>query len=96
MQCLQKYAEECKGTCDYIILKASQFSSGFDKNEFGKIQIYFPGKDQDKIFDFEKVVPTLNSSNDNKKNFFYLYYKYDNNKEFNREELCKRLYTIFM
>ncbi len=98
MKCLKSFADDNDIDCDFIILKAGQFYSGFNKNEFGNINIAFNGFPEDNCvsFPFEKVVPTLNSSDDNKKDFFYLFFKNPDRKPINKKDLCKKLYCEFM
>ena len=96
MRCMKEYAVSCECDCNFVILKASQFYSSFNKNEFAKIPIIFQNKNEDNTFDFEKVVSTLSSSDDNKKDFFYLYFKPIKDKLFDKEEFCKKLYQAFM
>ena len=94
--CMRDYAKACDCKCDFIILKASQFYSSFNKNEFAKIPIVFQNKNDDNIFDFGKVVSVLSSTSESKKDFFYIYFKPNKEKPFNKEELCKKLYQAFM
>ena len=94
MTCMSEYAKNCNCKCDFVILKASQFYSGFNKNEFSKILIKF--KDNNKTYEFYKVVPLLSSSDDNNKDFFYLYFKTNKSSNFKREDFCKKIYTTFM
>ncbi len=96
MKCMKQYSEECDCLCSFVILKASQFYSGFNKNEFENISIVFPKKESDNFHKFKKVVSTLTSAEDNSKEFFYLYFNPNDCKNFNKEEFCKRLYTTFM
>lgn len=42
VNCLQKYASEKKMECDFIIIKATQFNSGFGKPDFSDTNISFP------------------------------------------------------
>lgn len=96
MKCMSQYSEACNCVCDFVILKASQFYSGFNKNEFEKIPIIFPKKENKNFFEFYQVVSTLNSLEDNAKEFFYLYFNPNECSGFSKEEFCKRLYTTFM
>ena len=96
MRCMKEYATSCECECNFVILKASQFYSSFNKNEFAKIPIVFQNKNDDNIFDFGKVVSVLSSTSESKKDFFYIYFKPNKEKPFNKEELCKKLYQAFM
>lgn len=88
MKCLQEYAEG--KDCDFIILNANEFYSGFNKDEFEKIQIEFI----DKHYEFKDVVSKLSSDKTKADKFFYLFYK--KNKELKKAELCQKLYASVM
>lgn len=95
MQFMSNYATSHNCKCDFVILKASQFYSGFNKTEFENMPIVFKGN-EDIVYDFKKVVATLGNSDEKNKEFFYLYYKYDENGRFDKEDFCKELYKEFM
>ena len=96
MRCMKDYANSCECDCNFVILKADQFYSSFNKSEFSKIPIVFQNNNKINIFDFEKVVSTWSSSDENKKDYFYLYFKADKGKTFDKGELCKKMYQAFM
>ena len=98
MKCLKDFSDENDIDCDFIILKAGQFYSGFNKSEFGNINIAFNNYLDNACvsFPFEKVVSVLNSNDDNKKDYFYLFFKNPDRKPINKKELCKKLYREFM
>lgn len=96
MCCMKEYANSCGCECNFVILKASQFYSSFNKNEFENIPIIFKSKKNNSDFPFCKVVSTLGNTGQKNKEFFYLYFKYENNRTFNKEEFCKKLYQEFM
>ena len=96
LTCMRKYVKERGCSCDFVILKSSQFYSTFNKIEFAKIPIIFKSKKKNNVFDFEQIVSTLSSSKENEKDFFYLYFKCDKKCEFDKEEFCKVLYQEFM
>lgn len=96
LNCMKEYSNECNCNCDFIILKASEFYSGFNKEEFEKIPIIFNSNDAYISYPFKTIVSTLGTSKEKKKEFFYIYYKRDKENAINREELCKRLYQTFM
>ena len=95
MTFMRKYANSHNCKCDFVILKASQFYSGFNKAEFESLPIVFKGK-EDKVHDFKKVVSTLGNTDEKDKEYFYLYYKYDKNGRFDKEDFCKELYKEFI
>jgi len=96
LNCMKEYSDECNCDCNFIILKASQFYSGFNKEEFGRIPIVFNTNDKCVTYPFKSIISTLETANEKKKEFFYLYYKRDKENKISREELCKRLYQTFM
>lgn len=58
---------------DLLILKASQFNSGFMKKEFSQLPILFP--DNGHTYKFDDVVNTMNAEQTEKSKFFYLFYR---------------------
>lgn len=96
LECMQQYSHDYGFEFDFIILKASQFYSGFNKVEFEKIPLVFHEGEKAIEYTFKNVVSTLGTAAENKKDFFYLFYKRGQNGDINREELCKRLYQAFM
>lgn len=73
LEALKIFAEEQKIAFDFVILKASQFNSGFAKEEFAKIQIEF--NTLQKPCYFEKVTNTLKAEKSFREKFFYLFYR---------------------
>lgn len=96
IRCMTKYAADYGDECSFIILKASHFYSSFNKEEFGSIPIIFGNKKEDKVFNYNQVVSTLNSENSKTKEFSYLFFNSIDGKEFDKEEFCKVLYKAFM
>ena len=73
MEALKAFAEEQKIAFDFIILKASQFNSGFAKEAFAKIQIEFNTLLRPCYF--EKVTNTLKAEKSSREKYFYLFYR---------------------
>ena len=97
MKCLKECSRVHKCEFDFVILKAGQFYSNFNKKEFGNIQIKFHGmKNKDGIFKIDDIISTLSAPDSTKEDFFYLYYKKDSDVEFNKEKFCKTLYSQFI
>ena len=90
---LKKFADENNSEFDFILLRANQFYSGFNKMDFEKIKILFP--ESNDLYNFGDVVTTLGSEKDNDK-FFYMYYREKSGGSINRIDLCKALYTSFL
>lgn len=91
---LKKHAENSKTTCDFVILKASQFTSGFNKPDFSKINIVFKHNNIIKKCEFGAIISLLNSDECMKDDFFYLYHK--NDCVTNKEQLCRELFISFL
>lgn len=99
VECLQKYASEKKMECDFIIIKATQFNSGFGKPDFSDTNISFPvGDGEEKVAKVGKIVSSLNAKNKDRDDFFYLFYKRDNGSDVELEcqELCRVLIREFL
>ena len=71
---LKKYAEANNLTSDYVFLKTTQFSSGFEKPDFTNIFIVFDKGGKCSLKRFKEVVPTFDVSYD-KKDYYYIYSK---------------------
>lgn len=100
IETLKNFADNHKMACDFVLLKASQFYSGFNKKDLSDIPIIFPKKSKSNIFNLKKVVSLLGSdvlqSDDSEMNeFFYLFYK-EGETPINRETLCAEIYKAFI
>lgn len=98
MRCLNAYASEHNHKCDFVILEASQFSSGFGKPDFSKMPIVFNTTDDDYVNrDFGKVAKPLSAIGPERKKFYYLFYRRlnDNDKRIDKKELCQYLAKEF-
>ena len=92
---LKKFAESQKIPFDFVILKASQFNSGFAKEAFGKIQIEFDSLS--KPCYFEKVTNTLKAERSFREKFFYLFYRRtDKAEKVSLRDLAKQLANMAM
>ena len=97
MNCMNKYTTKVDCKCNFVLLKASQFESGFNKRDFDKIPIVFKKESGENVFNFIDVVSTLNSKRDrSEQDFFYLYFKDENDGNFNKEDFFNELYQTFM
>ncbi|MDR1992878.1 MAG: HD domain-containing protein [Nitrososphaerota archaeon] len=96
MACLQSYAQSKGELCDFIILKADQFYSGFNKVDFSNITIVFSHKDEIKPKKFPKVVNSLSSGNNSRKDYFYIFYKKSVAEKFDKKEIRERLISAFL
>lgn len=92
---LKSYANKNGMDCDFVLLEASNFYSGFNKDDLSNIPIKFPQKTGDNTFPLKKVVSLLESDKIKSKYFFYLFYK-EGKKPINKEELCKELYKALI
>lgn len=96
--CLKKYAAEKGIVYKFVILKASQFNSGFSKSDFSKLGIVFPNSDkEDKCSEVGDIVSSLEAKLSKRPNFFYLFYDRGSSKrtDIDSDEICKRLLKLF-
>ena len=97
MNCLKKYSEEKNIECNFVILMASQFNSGFSKPDFSATNIVFKTIDGEKIAKFGDIGSSLNAKEKQRSSFFYLFYKRKDceNTDIDNDEICKRLFKEF-
>jgi HD superfamily phosphohydrolase len=100
-QCLNNYAKSKNIKCDFVIIKAAQFNSGFGKPDFSDTNISFPIREgEEKIAKVGDVVSAFKAKDKeaDRDNFFYLFYKRDNGgtSELESEELCRTLIKEFI
>lgn len=94
---LERYANEKNISCNFVILMASQFNSGFGKPDFSAINIAFQTKDGEKIAAVGDIVSAIEAKERDRDNFFYLFYKrkdhlnIDNN-DIDNQEICEKLF----
>lgn len=99
VNCLQNYANEKRMRCDFIIIKATQFNSGFGKPDFSDTNISFPrGNGEEKVAKVGAIVSSLSARNKDRDEFFYLFYKRDecSDIELESQELCNILIKEFI
>lgn len=99
VNCLQKYATEKNMKCDFIIIRATQFNSGFAKPDFSDTNISFPmGDGKEKVAKVGEIVSSLSAKGKDRDDFFYLFYKRDDSKdiELESQELCSLLIKEFI
>lgn len=99
VNCLQKYASEKNMKCDFIIIRATQFNSGFGKPDFSDTNISFPmGDGKEKVAKVGEIVSSLSAKGKDRDDFFYLFYKRDESKdiELESQELCRILIKEFV
>jgi len=96
MNCMKAYAESKNESCDFIILKANQFYSGFNTEEFSNINIVFKSIDGFKNKKFHEVGTPLSGSNSLRKDFYYIYYKRSAEDKFNKEDVIPYLIKNFI
>ncbi|WP_418746418.1 HD domain-containing protein [Frisingicoccus sp.] len=97
MHSLQSYAKEKGIECNFVILMASQFNSGFGKSDFSATKVVFQTKDEDKVAKVGDIVSSLQAKEKERDNFFYLFYKRKEDMsiddiEIDNQEICKRLF----
>lgn len=98
MKCLKKYTNEIGKKCDFVILMASQFNSGFSKPDFSATNIVFPTKDGNKVAEFGEIASSLNAKSKDRDSFFYLFYNREEDEQVNidKTEICRRLFLEFL
>lgn len=94
---LQNYAKENEMDCDFVILKASQFDSGFGKADFSETNIVFQTKEGEKTAKVGDIVSSLEAKGREREDFFYLFYKRNSDVgqqdlDIDNQEICKRLF----
>jgi len=97
MHSLESYANEKDISCNFVILMASQFNSGFGKPDFSATNIAFQTKDGEKIAAVGDIVSAIEAKERDRNNFFYLFYKrkdYINieNNDIGNQEICMKLF----
>lgn len=75
MKLLYKFAEDNEIDCDFVLLGANQFNSGFNKPDFANINIVFDTSDKKLVKKFKEVTNTLKANDQSSQRFYYLYYK---------------------
>ena len=89
---LNRYADEQGLEKDFVILKASMFTSNFSKEDIQNIPIVF-SQDGDELVKRAGDVCSLLNSEGIKEEFYYLFYREtDGNKIQSKKDFCERLY----
>lgn len=99
VNCLQNYALDKGMRCDFIIIKSTQFNSGFGKPDFTDTNIVFPmGDGEERVAKVGSVVSSLSAKEKDRDDFFYLFYKRENGRdiELESQELCSVLMKEFV
>lgn len=96
MNSLKKYADENHMECNFVILMASQFNSGFGKADFSSTNIVFRTGGEEKIAKVGDIVTSLQAKERERDNFFYLFYKRKpgtdmDHADIDNQEICKKL-----
>lgn len=97
MHALQRYADDKQMKCNFVVLMASQFGSGFGKADFTETNVVFQTKEGEKTAKFSDIVSSLKAKEKQRENFFYLFYKRDPDADteeidIDNQEICKRLF----
>lgn len=97
MHALQSYADDKQMKCNFVVLMASQFGSGFGKADFTETNVVFQTKEGEKTAKFSEIVSSLKAKEKQRENFFYLFYKRDPDADteeidIDNQEICKRLF----
>lgn len=94
---LDDYANQKGIDCNFVILRASQFNSGFGKPDFSAINIAFQTKEGEKVAAVGKIVTALEAKERERDNFFYLFYKRNegigtDKNDIDNQEICEKLF----
>lgn len=95
MRSLEEYAKDKDIDCDFMLLKASSFNSGFCKNDFSDINVAFKSDGRENVEKFGEIASSLAGKASRRDRFFYLFYKRRDGE--NRGliddcgEICKKL-----
>ncbi|MDR2720291.1 MAG: TIR domain-containing protein [Nitrososphaerota archaeon] len=90
MNCLNEFSVALNIPCDFVILNANRFYSGFDRADFSQINIVFPsekGEDVRKVM--EKITPLSEETKlgTPSNSFFYLFYNHSTDNKFEKETI---------
>lgn len=96
--CLTRYADDAGYAGDFILIKASQFNSGFLKPDFSRTKIVFPSNEGDVIGLFSEKISSYGGIGASRNNFFYLFYdrNANNGRSIDINQLCKCLIREFI
>lgn len=97
-KCLKSYSDDKKLNFNFVVLKVSQFNSGFGKPDFSKINIAFKQQNEIQTAKVDRIVSSLSAKEKKRENFFYLFYKREtkNSIEVDNKDICRRLYKEFI
>ncbi len=97
MKCLIEYADMHNYVHDFVVIEASQFSSGFSKPDFSQTPLIFKSSTDEIIeANFGTVAKPLQSSRPERKKFYYLFYRRKGEPDdIDKAELCKYLASEF-
>ncbi|MDE7202714.1 MAG: hypothetical protein K2O91_12630, partial [Lachnospiraceae bacterium] len=93
---LEDYADEKGIDCNFVILKASQFNSGFGKPDFSATNIVFQTKKGEKLAKVGEIVSSIKAKEKDRDNFYYLFYKRKDDfdiakNDIDNQEICEKL-----
>ena len=98
VKCLVNYAMDVGYSGDFVLIKASQFNSGFLKPDFSETKIVFPTGEGEKTALFGERVSSISGIGRDRDDFFYLFYKRQENSNAieNTDSLCRALIREFI
>lgn len=89
LKCLKTFAESQNIDFDFIIIKASQFNSGFGKVALDDLEIEFP--ELQYTSKFKEVTNALSSFRSDRDKFFYVFYRRNDQKHIEVKKLAQEL-----
>ncbi len=93
IQLFQEIAKDYNIPFEFLMLDAKQFSSGFGNLDFGKLQIEFDSAKK-KICEFRNVCNTLHNSEKVTENFFYIFYRRNEENRISIKDMFKRFRAL--
>lgn len=75
LEYLKQFAKDNNLPFEFVLLKVSQFSSGFGKPDFANISIVFESSTGEIIKKFNDVASSIVAKEKDRDNFYYLYYR---------------------
>lgn len=92
---LEQFADENKLPFEFVLLKVSQFLSGFAKPDFANISIVFKSSTEETIKRFGDVASSIDAKEKARDSFYYLYYCRSKTHPAN-SELFRGLFSKFL
>ena len=94
-KCFKRIAEENElKDFDFLIIPTEKFESNFNKDNIGKMLIYFPETQQ--TYYLNQLLNLFFTKKPERKNFFYIFYKRTDNKKIDITKAGKEIAKIVL